>query len=308
MIEARNLHKYFRSFHALKGISLSVKKGEIYGFIGHNGAGKSTTMNILCGLSRPSSGECFVNGKDIRKIKNPAELGIGYLPEEPKFYPWLTAYETLEYLGGGRGQNASKPQITGMLDWVGLKDAAGRRLGGFSRGMRQRLGIAAALMRDPELLFFDEPSSALDPEGRSDVLNLIKGLKERGKTVFFSTHILDDVERVCDRVGILAQGRLVLEKPLQELLSENITPVYDIELKAAGAELAQKIGALAGIAGVSADGDKLSVTVEDANTGSKTLLQYLSQQGVQVLSFTLRKRNLEDIFIREANNGYFAQH
>lgn len=308
MIEVRNLQKYFKSFQALKGIGLSVKKGEIYGFIGHNGAGKSTTINILCGLSRPSAGECIVNGKDIKKIKNPAELGIGYLPEEPRFYPWLTAYETLEYLGGGGGQTVPGADILEMLDWVGLKDSAKRRVGGFSRGMRQRLGIGAALMRDPELLFFDEPSSALDPEGRSDVLNLIKGLKERGKTVFFSTHILDDVERVCDRVGMLSQGRLVLEKPLKELLSENITPVYDIVLKGPAGELAQKAGALEGVAGVSADGAKLSVTVEDADASFKTLLPFLARQGAEVLSFSLRKRSLEDIFIREANNGHYAEH
>ncbi len=307
MIEVKGLHKYFKSFHALKGIDLHVKKGEIYGFIGHNGAGKSTTINILAGLSRPSAGQCMVNGMDVRNTR-PGDLGIGYLPEEPKFYPWLTAYETLEYLGSGKDKRASRQQIDSMLEWAGLKDSASRRVGGFSRGMRQRLGIAAALIRDPELLLFDEPSSALDPEGRMEVLNLIKDLKGRGKTVFFSTHILDDVERVCDRVGILADGRLVLEKPLETLLSENISPVYDIELKEADETLRAQLEGLGGVISVSAEGRTLSVAVKDPYD-SKALLSFFAQQSVPVTSLALRKNRLEDIFISEVNhNGYDAKH
>jgi ABC-2 type transport system ATP-binding protein len=308
MIEVKGLHKYFKSFHALKGIDLHVKKGEVYGFIGHNGAGKSTTINILAGLSRPSAGQCIVNGRDVRSTP-PGELGIGYLPEEPKFYPWLSAYETIEYLGNGRGHSAARKDILKVLEWVGLKEHAARRAGGFSRGMRQRLGIAAALIRDPELLFFDEPSSALDPEGRMDVLSLIKDLKSRGKTVFFSTHILDDVERVCDRVGILADGVLVLEKPLETLLNENISPVFDVELKEADETLGRRIKAIEGVAGVSVSGRKLSVTVKNPDRDSKALLSFLSEQNAPVLSFALRKNSLEDIFISEVNhNGYDAKH
>jgi ABC-2 type transport system ATP-binding protein len=307
MITVNGLHKYFKSFHALKGIDLHVEKGEIYGFIGHNGAGKSTTINILAGLSRPSAGECCVNGMDVRNTR-PGDLRIGYLPEEPKFYPWLTAYETLEYLGNGRDRSISKQQVLSMLEWAGLKDSASRRVGGFSRGMHQRLGIAAALIHDPELLLFDEPSSALDPEGRMDVLNLIKDLKGRGKTVFFSTHILDDVERVCDRVGILADGKLVLEKPLKALLCENISPIYDVELKETDETLKARLRSVEGILNVSAEGKTLAVTVKDPYD-SKTLLTFFSQQSVAVTSLALRKNSLEDIFISEVNhNGYDAKH
>ncbi len=303
MITAKNLHKYYKSFHALKGIELNVKQGEIYGFIGHNGAGKSTTMNILTGLSRPSMGECVVNGKDLRGIKNPGELCIGYLPEEPKFYPWLSARESLEYLGSAGGRSVTKVRVSQMLEWVGLKGAANRRVGGFSRGMRQRLGIGAALIHDPSLLFLDEPSSALDPEGRSDVLSLIKSLKETGKTVFFSSHILDDVERVCDRIGMLVQGRLVLEKPLGELLHENLSPAFDIELKNADSKLAEGLKELDCVTDAADEHNKLSVTVSDADAGSKALLKFFSDKNVPVLSFSLRKNSLEDIFIREANNN-----
>ena len=303
MITAKGLHKYFKSFHALKGIDLHVEKGEIYGFIGQNGAGKSTTMNILAGLSRPSSGECIVNGKNIKAIRHPGELNIGYLPEEPKFYPWMTAYETLDYLGNGAGKSVSKEKIHEMLEWVGLKDASKRHVGGFSRGMRQRLGIACSLIHDPELLFLDEPSSALDPEGRIDVLRLIMDLKGMGKTIFFSTHILDDVERVCDRVGILSQGNLVLEKPLDKLLSEHISPVFDIVLKQDGFFFAkEKLKTIEGVTNVSVDREKISVTASNADAVSIRLLSFFGAQGIPVVSFAQRKKSLEDIFFSEVNH------
>jgi len=301
MIEVHGLNKYYKAFHALKGIDLHVRRGEIYGFIGHNGAGKSTTINILTGLSRPASGECRVNGRDIAGIRHPGELGIGYLPEEPRFYPWMTAYETLEYLSKGSGKASVKPRIMELLTWVGLKEAASRRVGGFSRGMRQRLGIAAAMIHDPDLLFLDEPSSALDPEGRSDVLHLIRELKSRGKTVFFSTHILDDVERICDRVGMLVKGKMVLEKPLEALLKENLTPIFDIELGYHDDGLASGISSLEGVSAAVLEDTRLTVTVADAERDSKRLLSFLSAQSNPVLSFTLRKNSLEDIFIKEMN-------
>lgn len=303
MITVKNLHKKFKSFHALEGIDLRVRKGEIYGFIGHNGAGKSTTMNILTGLSRPTSGYCLVNGKDVSAIHHPSELHIGYLPEEPKFYPWMTAFETLKYLGNSNAHTVAKKRIDEMLGWVGLEDAANRRVGGFSRGMKQRLGIGTALIHDPELLILDEPSSALDPEGRSDVLRLIRDLKSMGKTVFFSTHILDDVERVCDTVGMLACGKIIMEKPLAKIQKDNIVPIYDVVLsKHCDQALIDHIKTIDGVTSVKAKKTKLSVTVKDVNTGSKEMMAFLSAQDVLVRSFTLRQNNLEDIFIAEVNN------
>jgi ABC-2 type transport system ATP-binding protein len=173
----------------------------------------------------------MVNGWDLGKVEHPGDLKIGYLPEEPRFYPWLTGRETLSYLGTRWEKGSVKKRVDEMLHWVGLKQAANRRVGGYSRGMKQRLGMAAALLYDPELLLLDEPSSALDPEGRSDVLNLIMDLKSRGKTVFLSTHILSDVEKVCDRVGILSHGHMVVEKSLEDLFMENVKSIYDVALE-----------------------------------------------------------------------------
>ncbi len=300
MITVTNLHKSFKTYHALNGINLHVKKAEIYGFIGQNGAGKSTTMNILAGLSAPSAGVCTVNGIDVTKVAHPSDLKIGYLPEDPKFYPWMTAYETLDYLGSSPAYRAGKARIDEMLKWVGLSDAARRRVGGFSRGMKQRLGIGAALIHDPELVILDEPSSALDPEGRSDVLRLITDLKQMGKTVFFSTHILSDVERVCDTVGIIAAGRMVMEKPLTEILKDNIVPVYDVALaEAVSAHMLEDLKKVDGVLTAKAHGETLSVTLKSAD--SKRLMRFLADHDLSVRELVLRKNDLEDIFIKEVN-------
>ncbi|MDD2235021.1 MAG: ABC transporter ATP-binding protein [Desulfitobacteriaceae bacterium] len=219
MITVKGLHKKFKDSQALKGVDMHVQKGEIYGFIGHNGAGKSMAMNILAGLSHPTQGECIVNGRNIAEIKYPGDLHIGYLPEAPRFYPWMTAYEMLEYLGG----DIKRSRITEMLEWVGLASATDRRVGGFSRGMKQM-----------------------------------------GKTVLFSTHILSDVERVCDTVGMIAEGGMVMEKPLVELQRDNIRSVFDIALaESCSPDVIAKLRELDGVMEVTSKGNTFTVTAAD---------------------------------------------
>lgn len=316
MIRITNLHKRFGSFEALHGFDLHVERGEVYGFLGHNGAGKSTTMNILAGLSRPDSGECIVNGWDLSLVTHPGDLHIGYLPEQPGFYPWMTGRETLQYLGS-TGKVKSGPdrrmdkwvdkRVDEMLSWVGLTDAAKRRVGGYSRGMKQRLGMAAALFHDADLLLLDEPSSALDPEGRSEVLRLILDLKSRGKTVFLSTHILSDVERVCDRVGILVKGNMVTDKPLKDLYAQNVQSVYDVELLEGipDPEMVADLHSVEGVRKVESSSFGYSITVENAALDGTRLMSWLSAKSVPVRAFTLRRASLEDIFLEEVNrNGH----
>jgi ABC-2 type transport system ATP-binding protein len=307
VITTSGLSKKFGDFQALQSMDLHVQKGEIYGFLGHNGAGKSTTMNILAGLSRPTTGTAQVNGWDLNKISHPGDLHIGYLPEEPRFYPWLTGKETLEYLGSRWQKGSVQVRVREMLDWVGLTAAANRRVGGYSRGMRQRLGMATALFYDSELILLDEPSSALDPEGRSDVLKLILDLKARGKTVFLSTHILSDAERVCDRVGILVQGKMVLEKSLDTLFTENVQSIYDLDTPIEGItpELIQKLTALSGVLKVDTIGDRISIFVDQPDRDAKIILGFLAQTDLKIQSFNLRRATLEDIFLKEVGkNGH----
>lgn len=304
MIKVRGLKKNFKNFHALKGIDLNVEKGEVYGFLGHNGAGKSTTMNILAGLSKATSGSCKVNEWDLDKITHPGDLHIGYLAEEPKFYLWMTAREYLLYVGDQWTKDKPGKRTEEMLDWVGLKHAANRRIGGYSRGMKQRLGMAAALFYDPELLLLDEPSSALDPEGRSDVINLILDLKSRGKTIFLSTHILTDVERVCDRVGILANGSMILEKPLKTLLTENVQLIYDVLLdRPLQSSMLEKLNQLPGILEVQVNHQRLSILVNDPEDSVNKLLNFFGTSQSGVRSFNRRQSSLEDIFLEEVGKG-----
>lgn len=301
MIRMEHVNKSFHQFQALNDLSLTVKQGEIYGFIGKNGAGKSTTMNIIAGLSKMDEGTCIVNGMDVTKIKHPHELHIGYLPENPNFQGWLTAYETLELLIVEPKVNA-REHIMGLLQWVGLADAKNRRVGGFSRGMKQRLGMACTLVNDPELLIFDEPSSALDPEGRADVLDLILDLKQRGKTVILSTHILSDVERVCDRIGLLKDGHLILEKDLDDWMNEHNNPILDIlhdgELKPSVYDHLRRIEH---VREVEATRNKIVLYLDD-NAHVKAVMQDAVDGEWNIQSISLRKNTLEDLFIKEVNN------
>lgn len=304
MIKATCLTKKFGNFQVLRGIDLNVQRGEIYGFLGHNGAGKSTTMNILTGLSKADSGKCMVNGWNLNMIESPGDLHVGYLPEEPRFYSWMTAREILTYLGARWSKGSIRMRVDEMLDWVGLIKAADRRVGGYSRGMRQRLGMAAAMLYDSDLLLLDEPSSALDPEGRSDMLNMILDLKDRGKTVFLSTHILSDAERVCDRVGILTHGRMMVEKPLQMLLEENVKSIYDVLLcESIGNGIIDHLKTLPGVQGVDANRDRLSIEMESPQTSSRELLSYFASIDAVIRSFELRRASLEDIFLEEVGKG-----
>jgi ABC-2 type transport system ATP-binding protein len=299
MITIENLVKTYQGYPALDGLSLHVAAGEIYGFIGHNGAGKTTTMNILAGLSKPSAGTCRVNGRALGNLLHPGELNLGYLPEEPKFYAWMTAMEALTYLSRrpDKGRNAE------ILSWIGLSRSADRKIGGFSRGMRQRLGIGAALVNQPALVILDEPSSALDPEGRSEVLRLIRDLKDMGKTVMLSTHILDDVERVCDTVGMISKGKMVFQEPLTQLLMETGQTSYDVvPCEPVSAKVWQQLEQGKGIAKINGDANKFAVTLADG-VDSTALMHALADSQIPVHALTQRKASLEDLFLQKGNRN-----
>ena len=302
MIQIENLKKSFGDYHTLKGLNLSVNKGEIYGFLGKNGAGKSTTMNIISGLSKLDSGTCIINNKDVTKIKHPKELQIGYLPENPNFQPWLTAYETLELLVVNHTMKNKREHIQNLLEWVGLKSDANRRVGGFSRGMKQRLGIACALINDPELLILDEPSSALDPEGRADVLSLIMDLKTKGKTVILSTHILSDVERVCDKIGLLNEGKIVIEKELNELLNNQLDTIIDVEYDGElSKSVIENFKNIEHVQDITISKTTIAIAI-DSKQHIKQTMNMILENDLSIISMTLRKTTLEDLFIKEVNN------
>jgi ABC-2 type transport system ATP-binding protein len=223
-IQIENLSKIYGKVRALDGLNLQVEAGTIFGFLGPNGAGKTTTIRMLTGLAKPSSGSARVAGESIT---DPLKVAahIGYLPEEPSLYGWMTPIELLDHVGRlfNLPSQERKQRALDLLEQVGLAEVRKRRIRGFSRGMRQRLGLAQAMINRPQVLFLDEPASALDPVGRKDILELISNL--RGEcTVFMSTHILADVERVCDTIGIINHGKLIKEARQDDLLAQYTMP------------------------------------------------------------------------------------
>src|SRR5665647_380548 len=211
------LTKAYGQKRALDSMDLVVEEGSIFGFLGPNGAGKTTTLHLLTGLARPTSGSVQILGHDIASVGNSIRAEIGFLPDVPGFYEWMTAEDFLRFAGGlfGIGRRVLDERLEMLLDLAGLGGVT-TKIGGYSRGMKQRLGVAQALINAPKLLLLDEPTSALDPMGRKDVLDMLTTLRGR-TTVFFSTHILADVERVCDTVAILDLGRVVAQAPIDEL-------------------------------------------------------------------------------------------
>lgn len=281
---------------AVRGLSLSVQAGEVYGFLGPNGAGKTTTLKMLMGLVKPTAGTAQIMGAPLGD--RGARARIGYLPEHPYFYEHLKPEEFLHFYGrlyGLSGQTL-KRRAAELVDKVGLGYARTRTLRKFSKGMVQRLGLAQTLINDPDLVILDEPMSGLDPMGRKTVRDLIFELKDQGKTVFFSSHILQDVEMVCDRVGILKSGKLIREGHLSELLGSQACGV-EFECSDISAQIEAHATQLGGH--VRRHGEQTMIRLE-GKAEVQALLKTCIDAGVHVHSITPVKRTLEEIFVEES--------
>jgi ABC-2 type transport system ATP-binding protein len=301
-ISVRGLTKRFGPVLALDGLDLDVPRGSIFGLLGPNGAGKTTTIRILTGLAHATSGRAEVAGIDVRDDRPEARRRIGYLDQDPRFYGWMKGRELLELCGrlAGLDGAALRDRVTAALARTGLADAGKRRIGTYSGGMRQRLGIAQAVLHEPELLILDEPVSSLDPEGRRDLLALIESLRG-GATVVVSTHVLADVERICDRVAILDRGRLVTEGPLADLLEAHARPIFEL-VPAPGQDgavnaLVERLRGEPWTSGVEAVAGTLRVTVSDAAAAARGILPVVVSAGIVLASFEQARPTLEDVFL-----------
>ena len=296
------LSRSYGEVQALKNLNLSVPYGSIYGFLGRNGAGKTTSIRILVGLAQPSSGYAWVAGIEATRPDSNARQHFGYLPQDPTFYRWMTPIEYLDYAARifNMGDKMRKQRIDEMLQLVDLKNAARRKIGGFSGGMVQRLGIAQALIHYPSVLFLDEPTSALDPAGRYEVLELIASL--RGKvTVFFSTHILTDVERICDTVAIIHKGELLLESGREELLNQYAINAVEIELENNNQfadPLVTALKAQPWVESVRAEKCNIRITVTDLAQGKESLLPLVAGSGLIINRLEWVRPSLEEIFLK----------
>lgn len=310
VISTNGLTKSYEHVHALKSLHLKVPRNSIFGFLGPNGAGKSTAIRLLLGLIKPTSGTGSVFGLDIVNDSPEIRNRIGYLPQNPRYYDYMTAREVLRFTAGffksGKGKMIEE-RIADVLHLTGLQDKADRSVKGFSGGELQRLGIAQAQVNNPELLILDEPAASLDPIGRRDVLDVMRALKGR-TTIFYSTHILDDVERVSDTVGILNKGELVALAPIEDLLQAKESVIYDVLIQGDTVGIQSQIEAqpwVSSLNTVSVEGNtKLSLTAKDEVSAEKNFLRMLlHDENIIVKEFTRRRDGLEDVFMRIVEGG-----
>ncbi len=304
-ISTHGLTKHFtqgfwrpRPYVALDALTLQVHQGEVFGFLGPNGAGKTTTLKLLLQLVFPSAGSAQILGRPVGDIE--VRRRIGYLPEQPYFYDYLTAEELLDYFAGlfGFSPSERRRRAERSLDEVGIGAERRWQLRKFSKGMLQRVGIAQALLNDPEVLFFDEPMSGLDPIGRREIRQLILRLRDRGCTVFFSSHVLSDAEALCSRVAIMARGRLVTSGALSDLQHFQARG-WDLVMSGVTDAVFERVRSLGDIAVVNRLGqDRVSFELPLSIPPERVLAEFTAQ-GAHLVSLTPLRESLEDFFIRE---------
>lgn len=296
-IELTGLTKAYGSFKALDGVDLVVPAGSVYGFLGPNGAGKTTTLRILTGLARPTGGRARVLGVDVGTAGNDIRARIGFLPDVPGFYEWMTAEEFLRFAGElfGLAAGVLDERVEALLDLAGLAGVT-TKVGAYSRGMKQRLGVAQALINAPALLMLDEPTSALDPIGRKEVLDMIASLAGR-TTVFFSTHILSDVERVCDTVAILDSGRVVVQAPVEELKSRYGARKVILEVTCGAEALSRRFSAESWVTAVVCENRTLTLTVSDIEAARLAIPAAVVAEKAGLVRLEGGDVSLEEVFV-----------
>ncbi len=292
MLEIKGLYKRFGDKEVLCGLDLEVPKNSIFGFIGKNGAGKTTTMKAILGLIRTDGGEIFVDGEAVSYGETPTNRKIGYLPDVPEFYPFMTAREYLALCGDitGADKKEAASRAEELLELVGLSSEK-HRIGGYSRGMKQRLGIAQALFSRPRLLICDEPTSALDPVGRKEILDILRAASSQ-TTVLFSTHILSDVERICTDVAFLDGGRVNLKGKLSEIKERYSTDEYVLE--PASADGAEELLRCFGFLKREEDN---AISFKDDSGTLFEILGYVSRKEIPILRVERKEPSLEALFM-----------
>lgn len=287
MIRVRSLTKRYGEHAALDGVDLTVPEGAVYGLVGPNGAGKTTLLSILAGLRRPTAGSVEIDAAVEERA---------VLPDAPRFDKWLTAREVVA-LAADLGDVTDEARIQTVLEDAGLAEAADRAVGGFSRGMLQRLGIAATLVTSPRLVMLDEPAAALDPAGRREVLDVVERMRSTS-TVLFSSHILGDVQAVCDWVGILDRGKLLFEGPVAELLGNASSRVYLVRVRADAQTVADRLRSNEWVRSVETPAERLlRVDVTTLDAAEQHLVPALAEIGVPVVSVEPEQVSLEQVFL-----------
>ena len=293
-IEVNNLTKKYNNFKAVDDVSFSVRSGEIFGFLGPNGAGKTTTIKSILGLIHVNSGEIKINGFDIKKWGKEAKKYIGYLPEKVAFYDNLTALQNMYFYA--EMKTIPKEGCKPLIEEMGIGEAVNKKVGKFSKGMQQRLGMARALLGNPPILILDEPSGGLDPRGVALIRNKIREMKDKGSTVFVSSHILAEVQEVCDRVGIIDKGVLVAEDSVSKLsVKLNLKPKLIIELEKISEKIVESVKKVEGVEKVEAFGVMIHVTCNQ-KAKSKIIIS-VEKAGGDIVNIQTKEPSLEEVFM-----------
>lgn len=306
VIRVSNLTKFYGDFKALDSVSFSVEKGWVYGYLGPNGAGKTTTIRTMLGLLKPDEGEVQIDG--INPINNPVKAlqTVGYAPELPNLQAFFSGEQLLDFTGKmfGLAGQARRERVRRLLDLVGLREAGKRKVGKYSKGMVQRLSVALALINDPEILIMDEPTIGMDPEATVHFRDLFANLSKQGKTVFISSHLLDEVQRICTHIGMINRGRMVFDGPIGKVL-EAFTQqwVVEVELERVTPEIIDGLQRLDCVQNVRAEGNRLMIELkEKRDLRGEISSEIFKQKGV-LLSMGLRRVTLEDAYILALRGG-----
>ena len=294
-IEVSNLTKKYNNFKAVDDVSFNVKSGEIFGFLGPNGAGKTTTIKSILGLIHANSGEIKINGFDIKKRGKEAKKYIGYLPEKVAFYDNLTALQNLHFYA--EMKNVSKEECEPLIEEFGLIDSINKKVGNFSKGMTQRLGMARAVLGNPPILILDEPTGGLDPRGVVLIREKIREVRDKGTTIFVSSHILSEIQEICDRVGIINNGMLVAKDTVSELSKKmSIKPKITVELEKISDKVTESVKKVDGVDKVEIIGRSIEV-VCDSKTRGKVILA-IATAGGNIINLYTKEPSLEEVFMR----------
>jgi len=298
-IEIQKLTKKFNNFLAVSDISFDVSENRVMGFLGPNGAGKTTTIRMMVGLSKPTSGKISIAGEEVVFGNSSTNRLFGYLPEQPSFYNWMTGEEYLNFVANSFGLNtdSKKSTINKLLKLVNLNDARAKRVGTYSNGMKQRLGIAQALINEPKVLIMDEPVSALDPIGRREVLTIIENLKKT-MTIFLSTHILSDVDRICDDIAIINKGKIITVSSLTELKKKYSTQILEVEFNDDPKEILLDLQKQKWVTKTEKNNNRLKIWLQNEDAIASNLpLKFFVDAGVGILSYGISLPEVEDLFI-----------
>ena len=301
-----NVTKYYGKFKALDSVSFSVDKGWVYGYLGPNGAGKTTTIRIMLGLLKPNQGEVQITGANPSKDPVQAFRSVGYASELPTLQTFFTAEQLLDFMGKmfGLSTQTRKEKTRQLLDLVGLKEWGKKKIGTYSKGMVQRLSVALALINDPMVLIMDEPTIGMDPEAAVHFRSLFMNLSKEGKTIFISSHLLDEVQRICTHVGMINKGKIVFSGPIEQVL-EAFTQqwVVEAELEKVTESIVSSLRALESVSDVKVDGNRLVIELKEKKDVRGEISSEIFRQKGVLLSLNLRKVTLEDAYLQALKGG-----